>query len=331
MRKFFLACALLVISAGDVNSGDIYSMIKNGDIDAARDSLSKLSTAAQRNGNYLFYLSLVERHAQKSVELMEAAQKAGVSAIYREEIEYRLAQFMILSGNTRKASKITTNYLTQHEGGKRRPQFMRYSALIDEQEKRYEAAIRQIDRFLLQYDSDNLQTLGQIDKARIMMSHRKTIAARVLLRKLSSKKSGEGVAPALYYLTLDATNRKRTDDAVFFYNLLKEGYPASIGLDALLDNMSGLSSYSQREKIADQRTGTYYSVQLGVFADRKNAERFSKKFKKYGHKVEIKSKYISGRTYRVVFVGRFNSYEAAAIFEQKLEAEHKEVFQVIAR
>ncbi|MCH9024700.1 MAG: hypothetical protein IH931_05130, partial [candidate division Zixibacteria bacterium] len=141
MRKFFLACAVILISAANVNSGDIYSMIKNGDIDAARDSLSKLSTAAQRDGNYLFYLSLVERHALKSVELMEAAQKAGVSAIYREEIKYRLAQFMILSGNTRKASKITTNYLTQHEGGKRRPQFMRYSALIDERDKRYDAAI----------------------------------------------------------------------------------------------------------------------------------------------------------------------------------------------
>ncbi len=312
MKKLFLSCAVVVVSAINVNSGDIYSMIINGDIDAARDSLSRLSTAAQRDGDYLFYLSLVERDAQRSVELMEASQKAGVSAIYREEIKFRLTQFMILSGKTKKASKITTDYLTQHERGRRRAQFMRYSALIDEKDKRYDAAISQIDRFLLQYDSDNLQTLGQIDKARIMMSHRKKIAARELLRKLSRKKSGEGVAPALYYLTLDATNRKRTDDAVFFYNLLKEGYPASVGLDALLDNMSGLNSYSKREKIADQRTGTYYSIQLGVFADKNNAARFSKNFEKYGHRVDIKPKTISGRTYRVVFIGRFSSYQEAA-------------------
>ena len=129
----------------------------------------------------------------------------------------------------------------------------------------------------------------------------------------------------------DAAERKRTDDAVFYFNLLREAFPSAIGQDALLDKMSGLGGSSQKEKSADQRTGTFYSVQVGVFADIKNARELAKQFEKYGHKVEIGSKNISDRKYHVVFIGRFDSYETAANFEKTIESERDDVYQVVAR
>ncbi|MGH8015477.1 MAG: SPOR domain-containing protein, partial [Candidatus Zixiibacteriota bacterium] len=170
-----------------------------------------------------------------------------------------------------------------------------------------------------------------LDKARIMMAFDKKIAARDILTKLSREKSGPGVAAALYLLTADAAERKRPDDAVFYYNLLREAYPSAIGLDALLDVMAGLGSQTQREKSADLRTGTFYSVQVGVFSTKENAERLSQEFDLYGHKVEISTKKISDRTYYVVFIGRFDSYESASEFEKTIEAEHNDVYQVVAR
>jgi hypothetical protein len=329
--KFGLTVSIIVILAYSAWGDDIYSLIKNGEIEEARDQLSRMSTAQQRDGNYLFYLSLIEPNGKKAIELMTASLGAGVSSIYRDEINLRLSQYYLLNRDYGQAGPIITDYLALFESGKYRPEFFKYSVVLDEKEKRYESAIRQIDRYLLQYTSPEDEQLGLVSKARLMVAFDKMIAARDVLKKLSREKSGIGVPMALYMLTLDAAARKSTDDAVFYFNLLKEAYPAAVGLDALLDRMSGLETHAQREKTADERTGTFYSIQVGVFSTAENAKKLAREFEKYGHKVEIKFKDISDRTYHVVYVGRFDSYESAASFEKTLEADQNDVYQVIAR
>jgi len=332
MKKKLITWAVLTtLIANAVSGKDIYSLIRSGEIEEARDSLERLSTARQRDGNQLFYLALIESDADKAVELMKASINSGVAAIYREEINLRLAQYYLLNRNYDNAGEILGEYAATFEKGKYTPDVFRYSVYLDEKNNRYEGAIRQVDRFLLQYSSEEFSQWGLVDKARVMMAFDKKIAARDMLSKLAREKSGPGVAAALYMLTLDAAERKRPDDAVFYYNLLREAFPSAIGLDALLDRMSGLNGQTQREKSADERTGTFYSVQVGVFAAVENARQLAKQFDKYGHKVEITTKKISERTYQVVFIGRFDSYESAAEFERTIEAEHDDVYQVVAR
>lgn len=322
---------LIVLFAGNSFGKDIYSLIVGGELEQAREELSKLSTAQKRDGNYLFYLSLIEPNAEKAVELMEAAQHAGVAAIYRDDINNRMTQYYLLNKDYKKAGPIVIDYLTQFETGRFRPDFFRYSVFIDEKDNRYESAIRQIDRYLLHYSSKDEEQLGLVDKARLMMSFDKMIAARDILKKLAREKSGVGVPLALYLLNFDAAKRNSADDAVFYYNLFREAFPSAVGLDAILDRISGLGSNSQREKTADARTGTFYSVQVGVFASEENAKKLAKEFERYGQKVDIRFKTISDRTYHVVYVGRFNSYEDAAAFEKTLESDHNDVYQVVAR
>jgi len=329
--KATITTTLLLLMFGSASAKDIYALIKNGEIDEARDLLSQQSTAQQRDGNRLFFLALVEPEGEKSQNLIEASLNAGVAPIYLEEISLMLAQYGIFKKNYEKAGETIGDYLAKFEMGQYTPEFYRYSILVDEKSNRYESAIRQADRFLLQYSKEDMVQWGLVDKARAMMAFDKNIAARDLLIKLSREKSGPGVSAALYLLTLDAAERKRTDDAVFYFNLLREAFPSAIGQDALLDKMSGLGGSSQKEKSADQRTGTFYSVQVGVFADIKNARELAKQFEKHGHKVEIGSKNISDRKYHVVFVGRFDSYETAASFEKTIESEHDDVYQVVAR
>ena len=329
--KATIITTFLLLTSGPSFAENIYSLIKNGEVEEARNLLSQQSTAQQRDGNRLFFLALIEPDGEKSMNLIEASLNAGVSPIYLEEINLMLAQYGIFKKNCEKAGETIGDYLAKFEMGQYTSAFYRYSILIDEKSRRYEAAIRQTDRFLLQYSKEDLAQWGIVDKARAMMAFDKNIAARDLLIKLSREKTGPGVAAALYLLTLDAAERKRTDDAVFYFNLLREAYPSAIGQDALLDKMSGLGGSSQKEKSADERTGTFYSVQVGVFADIKNARDLAKQFEKYGHKVEIGSKSISDRKYHVVYVGRFESYETAASFEKTIESEHDDVYQVVAR
>lgn len=310
---------------------NIYSLIVNGNLKQASDSLSSASTASLRDGNRLFYLSLLESSADKSAQLMEAALNAAVAAAYREEIYFRLANYYFLKGDLKKLERIVNDYRALWEVGQYRGQMLRFSILVDQMAQAYESAVRQTDRYLLEYAEGDPAQWGIIDKARVMTNYQKRIGADKLLRKLSREKSGPGVPQALYMLARRAVENKRTDDAVFYYNILREGYPSAIGLDALVDNMATMLPPDTGDAAAEKLTGTYYSIQVGVFSQRDNAKQQAKIFSKYDQKVDIETKTISNVEYRVVYVGRFQNYDAAFKFKKMLEASHNEVFQVVAR
>lgn len=332
MKKKLLPITLLVLVMAAPSRADIiYSLIARGDLAEARDSLSSASTALLRDGNRLFYLSLLEPSADKSAQLMEAALNASVSAAYREEIYFRLAQYYFLQGDLKKLEQTVIDYRALWEAGKYRGEMFRISVLVDETVQAHESAVRQADRYLLEYSEGHLAQWGIIDKARVMQGYNKPIGAHKLLRKLSREKSGPGVPQALYMLASGSVESKRTDDAVFYYNILREGYPNAVGLDALVEKMADLSAPDNDDAAAEKLTGTFYSVQVGVFSEKENAKQQANIFSNYDHKVDIKTKVISNKKYQVVYVGRFQTYDAALQFKKMLEASHNEVFQVVAR
>jgi len=331
MKVWIILLLICLLSISPVSAKSIYEMITKGNLEQAHDSLSKLSTASIRNGNILFYQSLLEPDADKAVHLMEASLDASVDFKYREDIYYRLAQYYLMKSNYSKLQRIITDYKSNWEKGKYADQMLRYSVLIDQHSKKYETALRQVDRYLLNYTDKERQQWGTIDKARIMNYNNKNVGSDRLLRTLSRSHSGEGVPQALYLLTLRAVEKKNIDDAVFYYNLFREGYPSAVGFDALVDKLLDLTSNEKSDSEADRLTGTFYSIQVGVFSDKGNAKRQANHFKKYDHKVEIKDKTISGVKYNVVYVGRFNSYDKASDLKLQLEAENHEAFQVVAR
>ncbi len=321
----------MLVSAGVVKADNIYSLIMQGRIKEATDSLSAGTKAAIRDGDHLFFQAMLERDAGKSAQLLEASLNAGVSASYRQEIYYRLAQYYLLKGDNDKLQKLVADYRTYWEAGKYRPDMFRISVLLDEQTSAFDAAVKEVDRYLLEFKDGNLNQWGLIDKARIMTEYNKSVAAASMLKKLSRERSGPGVPQSLYLLAMDAIADKRSDDAVFYYNLLREGYPNSVGLEAIVNKMEGLASATYKDNTAEKLTGTYYVVQVGVFSEKKNAERQADIFKQYNQKVEIGTKTISNTKYNVVYVGRFSTYDAADSFKRKLESDRNEAYQVVAR
>jgi len=330
--KFWIILLLIgLLLSSSISAESIYELITKGNLEQAADTLSKLSTASVRNGNILFFHSMLESDAVKAVQLMEASLEASVDIQYREEIYCRLAQFYLLKENYLKLQRIITDYKSLWEKGKYADQMLRFSVLIDQHDKKYESALRQVDRYLLNFTDEERQQCGTIDKARIMNYNSKNIGADRLLETLSRSRSGTGVPQALYLLTLRAIEKQDSDEAVFYYNLFREGYPSAVGFDALVEKLLGLTSNKKSDSEADQLTGTFYSVQVGVFSDNGNAKKQADLFKKQGHKVDITDKTISGVKYKVVYVGRFKSYEKASDLKLQLEAENHEAFQVVAR
>ncbi len=332
MKKLltFLVCTLLALAAPTA-AESIYSMIRSGKLQEATDSLSSSSTASLRDGNRLFYFSLLESDGAKSAQLMEASLQASVAPIFREEIYYRLAQYYFARGDIERLARNVRDYRSMWENGRYISEMLRFSVFVDQSSGAFEAAVRQVDRYLLMFSEGDASQLGVIDKARVMMNFNKRVGSDKLLRKLAREKQGIGLPQALYLLGLEALRTKRTDDAVFYYNLLREGYPSAVGLDALIDKMMDVSTSASADDAAARLTGTFYCVQVGVFSEKENADKQAEVFKAYDKKVEIKTKTISGVKYRVVYVGRFQSYEDAVSFKKRIESNHDEVYQVVAR
>ena len=329
--KRFLIFIIFILVAIPVSAEQIYSLIQEGRIKEAQEKLSRLTTAAVRNGDVLFYQALLETDAAKAAELMEAALNSSVSIKYQQEIYYRLAQYYLLNENFDRLSRLVIEYRAKWENGHYEREFLRFSIIADQMRREYESALKQADRYLLKWPDGEMAQPGMIDKARIMDAYHKNIGADRMLRQLSREKRGEGVPQAIYMLTRDAIRHKRTDDAVFYYNLLREGYPGAVGLDALIDDLSEIADRREEDNTAEKITGTFYSVKVGVFSNNDNAKDMADRFKDYGKKIEIKDKTISGKKYRVVYVGHFSSYLDASQFKDQLESTYNEVYQVVAR
>lgn len=331
IRLAIILILISLVSASGAFADDAYTLIKDGKLEEARDSLSRLATASSRDGDYLFFQSLLETRADAAARLMEAALSASVAARFQEEIYFRLAQYYVLKGERDSLGRLLADYQSRWPQGKYEAEMMRFSVLLDEMSKNYEAALRQCDRYLVTYKSSPLEQWGQVDKARILAANKKNIGSLETLRALSRAKTGGSIPLALYLLGTDAARRNRVDDAVFYYSIFREGYPSAVGLDDLVDQLGEMSSGKATDNQAEKLTGTYYSVKVGVFSEKGNAKRQCDLFKDYGHEIEIKDKTISGRKYHVVYVGRFQDYQQALAFQAQLEAAHNEPFQVVAR
>jgi tetratricopeptide (TPR) repeat protein len=332
MRRSLITLLTLIFTlAASGHTETIYTLIIKGRLAEARDSLSVLSSAATRDGNILFYQSMVEPDGEQAVRLMQAALNSTLRSQHREEIMYRLSQYYLLRGDYKRLSDLLAQYQSFWETGRYTAAMRRLSILVDELQAHHEAALKQCDRFLMRFTDRDDQQWGRIDKARILAGNRKRVGAEATLRQVSRERKGAGVSQALYMLGRESIERNRADDAIFYYNILREGYPSAVGIDHLQSGLGNMSSRNSTDNRAEKLTGTFYSVKVGVFSEAGNARRQAEKFKGYDKRVETKTKDISGRRYRVVYVGRFDDYEAALRFRLKLEDTHQEAYQVVAR
>nr|MBN2278030.1 SPOR domain-containing protein [candidate division Zixibacteria bacterium] len=309
---------------------DIYGLIRQGKIEEARREIEASSTVVRRDGSLLFYQALLEKSGEESFKFLEAAFKAELSPQYLEEDIYLMAQYYLARNDWGKVVSMADAYLQHWESGKYRNEVLRLAGLAHEKLDENERAESYRTRLIKENQNGHYALLGDIDRARILYGARDYSRAQKICRQIRNSDNAEAAVPALYMLSHYAIEQKRVDDAILYYNILKEGYPHAIGLDDLIDRFSQFERTTDDHR-AERITGTVYSVQVGVFSIEKNAREMAERMKQYGQKVEIKDKIISDKKYHVVYVGRFVSAEEAMAFKTRLELSEKEVFQVIAR
>ncbi|MDZ4722427.1 MAG: SPOR domain-containing protein [candidate division Zixibacteria bacterium] len=333
MKSFIFLCACFFAFPSLTHTQDIYSIIMRGDVAQARRILTSQTPANASIGDNLFFQSLLERRAVRSAELLKSAISKGLAPRFQEEAHLRLAQFYFAKHDAANLAKVSEAYRSQWPQGSLIADMTRFVVMADEWNSREKIALKTIDQFLLEHKRGPYVDLATIDKARLLASLKKQLASYKPLKDLARQKSGLGVSQALYLLTNDALAQGKTDDAVFYYNILREAYPSSIGLDAIVDNLAqaDMSQDTKSAEKAARLTGTYYAVKIGVFSSKENAKRQVDLFNTYSEKMETEDKNISGKRYHIVYIGRFASFEKATTFKEMLEERNGEAYQVVAR
>ncbi|HSH00821.1 MAG TPA: SPOR domain-containing protein, partial [candidate division Zixibacteria bacterium] len=155
---------------------------------------------------------------------------------------------------------------------------------------------------------------------------------RAALARLSAASGGAHAAEALYLLISEAVKSKDFDAAALNFSILREAYPRAVGSFDLIDVLSNLQTDdSYDDGSAEALVGSFYSIQVGVFSVKDNANRQKERFARYGEPVNIQVKQISGKSYYAVYVGDFSSAERAEVFRTTLERAEKELYSIVLR
>ncbi len=329
MQNLIFFMTALLLYSGAAASEKALKMIETGDLEQARREVGQLATAATRDGSVLYCQALLESDGYASAKFLDAAFKAGMAPQWLEDNVRRKVLYYLADKDYTNLASSALGYLQHWENGQYRPMMLRLYALAADKIGQKAAADRHLELLIRENENRAWGDIGRLDKARRQYEAKEYSGAQNICRSLTKSKHDVAVAPAMYLLSYYSFRQKRIDDAILYYNLLKESYPDAVGLDDLVSGFSDLkvSGGSDAEKI----TGTFYSIQVGVYSIRDNARDTKKRMEKYGQAVDILEKTISGKKYYVVYVGKFGSSDEAIAFRARLETQENEAFQVIAR
>jgi len=330
MLRIFIFLIVQALLCKFAIASNVMELIDEGRIDEARQMIAEASTASRRDGTLLYYQALLESDGKKSLQFHDAAFKTNMERKYLERSTYLRALYHLADGNYEKLGSTAVAYLQYWENGQYRAEILRLAALAFKKQGKTGKADSYRKFVTMEYAGNRTGKIGKLDEAINLYEKKEYIAAQKICRRLSNTKYDEVVPPALYLLSNYSIEQKRTDDAILYYNVLKETYPNAVGLDDLINRL-GRFYRTTDDNRAEQLTGTVYSVQVGVFSIKDNADKLAKRMKQYGEKVEIGRKTISDTKYYVIYVGQFQSSREAIAFKSRLELSEKEAFQVVAR
>ena len=332
MKRIVVVVWLLLFTvAGGVTAQDIYSLIQTGRLDEAREALKDKSEQIRSDGDLMFFAALLEPEADSASVLLEGALNTKVQERFVEQCYLKLAQITCLLGQYDKAIQLISDYSKIYPTGEFLPEMSRLQALAYSQSNRPDQALEVVDRLLKRKLEPRETQQGLLDKARLLTALGKPVGAASILNRITKEAEGEALPPALDMLANTNLKAGKTEEAGRYYALLFEGYPLAVGLASLESQISAAPPPTTKSDQAEKITATFYSVKVGVFSAADNARAQAALFKNSGSPVEIQQRTIKGKVYHVVYVGRLQSYEAAAQLRTTLQQQTGEQYEVVTR
>jgi len=329
--KFIFRLWMIVFLAGGITAGRdvdrIYDYITDGRIAEARKALQELPQTPIRDGNRLFVSALLEPDGQRSYELLEAALRSDLDGKYEEEARLRMIRYSEAAEERTAVVSSGVSFLKRWEMSDYRRQVLAILAHASpdngDEQRRY------LDLLIETFPGTYYGQCAHLIKADAAFDRGHYKTATTYCRRINNA-PGEDLTPAsLVLLSRIALQRDESERALLNYNILREQYPHAIGQDLLLAGLKQVSEEKSGEESTEVFEGISYSVQVGVFSQKDNAEGMSDRIEGYGYGARIVRREISGNRYYVVLGGRFKTMKEAQAARQKLEIGEGDIFKVV--
>jgi len=142
-------------------------------------------------------------------------------------------------------------------------------------------------------------------------------------------------AQYLYCRTIYAQGKE--DSAKIFLRAFIKNVRNSPFVDLAIIDLENPDMWSQARPSELSKDGTVsdsdfrYTIQIGAFTVKKNADRVREKFENDSHYVEIREKDINNRIYYAVWIGRFANRKQAREYAQKNIQKYNIDYKVVKR
>lgn len=322
MIELMLRRAVLVLllsaAAARAWADEISSRIENGERALLTEELRGRAAQHPERAETFFELGSVaplgtERYLRDAGRLSDA------------DVEQRrlltLARFCIASGEPRKAidylSLLSRNF-PKSSYCDEAEYFLARAEIADGSIKLAEKRLDALSRD----GSQPWKGWGVYGKAQCALLQNDTAEALRLMRKAAAMEKHPASAPALLLLGGLSDAYRKPEDAYRYLAMYREVYPH--GLVPFVEQSVAIDDR------ADVMAGLEYTVQVGVFGDRANAERQRQQFAKLKYPISLKGKTIAGQHYTAVWVGKFKSRDDAQRLRRELEVKFDDTFRVVA-
>jgi tetratricopeptide (TPR) repeat protein len=317
----------LNIAASELDQ-TLKSFIENDDLEKARDFLVQYLESNPDDKEATFYLGKIHSDGDSSLkylsEVIDLTDKGEISA----EALLWMCKYSFLNGSYSITLEQTKEFEKKFDQSVFLPEILWLSGcsyLITGYREEAEQRFRMILEKFPQSEWVPWALLGLGDFFFLQKKFEQAIDQYSNL--INSYGDSDALPLALISLCWCFIETKDPENALFYYNLYKDRYPSGI-----LEQEKPLEKIRAelKEKIV-KRKKTEYTIQVGVFSDKIQAEKAFKEFDSKGYTTRISEILEDQETRWSVEVGIFGSKKKAESFKNRIGKQFGKTYKVITR
>ncbi len=314
------------------NPDDVMRLYQAGELDKTKSILLSQLEENKKDPEILFYLGLFEERGELSRMYLEEVMALFPDRRNSEGAGLLICKYEFSKGLHLTAVDLARKLQKDFPLSQMLPEILWTSGASFLAANKPDSALLWFDKIGELCPASGWAAWAQLCRGDCLFAGNKYDNAVVEYRKvLDEYEDSEAFAFALSGLTECFTQLEDSENALLYYNLLKERYPNSLetvrGPSERIVSASGGKDKTRAERVA----GVSYTIQLGVFAKQENARNLHSHFEKQGYSVDVRRKIISGKKYYVVRLGSFASYDRALSLKKKLESQTKESYRIVIK
>ncbi len=328
----FLACLLVrtpLLAQEPLKNGEVLrQLVAAGKIAELRETLEGVDNDPKATSAELCALAQISVNGSLAGNLFSRAL-ATATGEEKEFVYLRLAQFQVAKGDLARANETIAKYFTEFPTGVQAATLTRLKTFLAEKRNDFIGARKSVENLLKSRSTQATSDWANVTLARYQLRDKETRkSAREKLFSYATTATNEAAPQAQYLLARDQVENGDRDRATLNYNILHEAYPNAVGL---MDLSRSISALAGGEVKSSESAGAFYSIQVGVYADKKNANKQKNRYKDLSEPIDVVKRNLDGRETFAVYIGAFRTLEAARAFKLSLERGATEPYSIVAR